>query len=149
MEIHLSGSNNINAQRQKVFEMLTSPKFLAGSLPYAEDVRVVDGFTLEAKVRVKVAVVSSSLKVRMTVSNKVPSDQATLRVEGSGSGSALRITSQFSLTGEFPTRMDWKADAEITGVMAGLGSTLLKGFAKKEVDEVFKGITGAIERSSN
>jgi len=39
----------------------------------------------------------------------------------------------FDLSGDSPVTMKWSADAEITGVMAGLGSTLLKGFATKKV----------------
>lgn len=148
MDIRLSGSNTINATRQTVYERLTSADFLAKSLPESEDVRVVDPSTVEGRVKVRVAVVSSTLKVRMTVSDKVPPQKATLKVDGSGSGSALKITSDFVLTGDSPTKMEWTADAEITGVMAGLGSTLLKGFASKKVDEIFSGITKAIERST-
>ena len=147
MELHLGGSNTINASRQTVFQRLTDIAFLVKALPDSEEVRVIDGSTLEARLKVRVAVVSSILKVRMTVSNKVPSDRATLQVEGSGSGSALKITSNFTLTGDSPTRMDWTADAEMSGVMAGLGSTLLKTFATKKVDEIFSGITKAIELS--
>lgn len=149
MEIQLSGSNTINAPRRTVFNRLTSPDFLAKSLPDSEDARVVDGSTVEGKVKVRVAVVSSTLKITMTVSEKVPQEKATLQVDGTGSGSALRVTSNFTLTGDSPTKMDWTAVAEITGVMAGLGSTLLKGFATKKVAEIFSGITSAIERSSD
>jgi carbon monoxide dehydrogenase subunit G len=148
LELHLGGSNTINAPRQTVYDRLTNPEFLASGLPDSVDVRVVDGSTIEAKVKVRVAVVSSTLKVRLSVSGKAPPEKATLQVEGSGSGSTLRITSNFTLTGDSPTKMEWTADAEITGVMAGLGSTLLKGFATKKVDEIFSGITNAIERST-
>ena len=147
MELHLSGSNTINAQRQAVFQRLTDTAFLAKALPDSEEVHVIDSSTLEAKLKVRVAVVSSTLKVRVTVSNKIPTEKATLQVDGSGSGSTLKITSNFTLVGDTPTRMDWTADAEMSGVMAGLGSTLLKTFATKKVDEIFSGITKAIELS--
>ena len=147
MELHLNGSNTINAPRQAVFQRLTDAGFLAKALPDSDEVRVVDGSTLEAKLKVRVAVVSSSLRVRMTVTNKVPPERATLQVDGSGSGSTLKITSNFTLVGDSPTKMDWTADADLSGVMAGLGSTLLKTFAAKKVDEIFSGITKAIELS--
>ncbi len=147
MDIHLSGSNTIKATRRSVFANLTNPDFLAKSIPDSEDVRVLDATTIEGRVKVRLAVVSANMKVRMRVSDKTPTERATLEVEGSGSGSNLKIKSDFSLTGDSPTRMDWTADAEITGVMAGLGSTLLKGFATKKVDEIFSGITKAIEDS--
>ena len=149
MDLHLSGSNTINAPRKAVFERLTDARFLAQSLPDSEDVHLVDGSTLEAKIKVRVAVVSSTLKVRMTVINKVAPDKATLQVDGSGSGSTLKITSNFILTGDSPTKMEWTADAVMGGVMAGLGSTLLKSFSAKKVDEIFSGITKAIESASS
>ena len=44
--------------------------------------------------------------------------------------------------------MAWSADAEIGGVMAGIGSTLLKGFATKKVAEIFSGIIKAVEATA-
>jgi carbon monoxide dehydrogenase subunit G len=44
--------------------------------------------------------------------------------------------------------MKWVADAEITGVMAGIGSSILKGFAEKKVKEIFEGIKKAMEQAS-
>lgn len=148
MQIHLEGSNAINADRGTVFRLLTDPNFLAKTLPDAEDVHVVDEKSLEAKVKLKLAVVSSTMKTRMTISEAQAPSMATLLAEGSGTGSNLKIVSKFELQGDRPTTMKWSADADITGVMAGLGSSLLKGFATKKVAEIFNGITGAIESST-
>ncbi len=148
MELHLDGSVTINASPSKVFALLTDPNFLAKTLPDSEEVRVIDGSTLEAKVRVKVAVVSSKLKVKMTVAEREAPVRAKLLVEGSGSGSSMRISSTFTLTGGSNTTVSWAADADISGLIAGLGSTLLKSFAAKKVEEIFGGITSAIEKST-
>ena len=148
MQIHLDGTNVMNAPRERVFSLLTDPNFLAKTLPDAEDVRVLDSASLEAKLKLRIAVVSSSLKVKMTVAEKTPTTGATLLAEGSGSGSTMKIKSTFLLSGEKPTTMNWTADAEIGGVMAGLGSSLLKGFATKKVAEIFAGITRSIEEST-
>ena len=147
MQIHLEGSTSINATREKAYALLTEPSFLAKTIPDAEGVRVIDGSTLEASLKVRVAVVSSTLKVRMTVADKEPPARARLLAEGSGSGSSLKISSVFTLAGDSPVTMSWSADAEIGGVMAGLGSTLLRGFAARKVDEIFGGITAAVEKA--
>ena len=144
----MDGSNTMNAPREKVYSLLTDPNFLAKTLPDAEDVQVIDSDTLEAKIKLRVAVVSSTMKVRMTVAKRTPPDRATLVAEGQGSGSAMKINSVFNLEGSLPTKMSWSADAELTGVMAGLGSSLLKGFATKKVGEIFEGITKAVESAS-
>ncbi len=148
MQIHLDGSNSMNAKRDTVFRLLTDPNFLAKTLPDAEDVHVLDDKSLEAKLKLRIAIVASTLKVRMTVTDKEAPAKAKLLAEGSGGGSTVKILSSFGLEGDNPTTMSWSADAELTGVMAGLGSTLLKGFATKKVAEIFSGITKAIEATT-
>lgn len=148
MQLHLEGSNSINAPRENVFALLTDPSFLAKTLPDAEDVRVLGPDSLEAKVKLRVAVVSSTLKMRLKVGEKTPPERATLLAEGTGGGSSLKIESVFELKEGASTTMAWTADAEITGVMAGIGSTLLRGFATRKVAEIFQGITTAVEQAS-
>jgi len=138
----------MNAPRERVFALLTDPHFLAKTLPDADDVRVSDASSLEAKLKLRIAVVSSTMKMKMTFANLEPPTKATLLAEGTGSGSEIKITSVFILEGNLPTSMKWSADAEITGVMAGLGSSLIKGFATKKVAEIFTGITRAVESNA-
>ena len=148
MQLHLDGSNSMDAGLARVYALLTDPNFIAKTLPDAEDVRVLDGSSLEAKIKLRVSVVSSTMRLKMTIGRTQPPEKATLAAEGTGSGSNLKITSVFELSGGSPTRMAWSADAEITGVMAGLGSALLKGFATKKVAEMFAGITKAVESAA-
>jgi uncharacterized protein len=139
----------MSAPQDTVYGLLTDPNFLAKTLPDAEDVRVLGPDSLEAKLKLRVAVVSSTMKVKMTVAGKEPPQKATLLAEGTGSGSSMKISSVFTLEGSSPTKMSWTADAEITGVMAGLGSSLLRGFATKKVAEIFDGITKAVEAAGS
>lgn len=145
MKLHLEGSNAMSSSREKVYSLLTDPNFISKSLPDAEDVRILDGSSLEAKMKLRIAVVSTTLKMKLTVDRTVPPSKATLVAEGTGSGSSLKITSVFDLSEDSPTIMAWSADADVSGVMAGIGSTLLKGFATKKVAEIFSGITKAVE----
>lgn len=145
MQLHLDGSTSIDAEREIVFKKLTDVKFIAGTLPDAEDVNIIDATTLEARLKVRVAVVTSTLKLRMSIADAEPTTRAKLVAEASGSGSHLTISSTFELTGSRPTTLSWSANAEISGVMAGLGSSILKGFATKKVGEIFEGITKALE----
>ena len=149
MQLHLEGSNSLNAAREKVYALLTDPDFIAKNLPDSEDVRVLDDHTVEGKMKLRVAVVSTSLKVRMSIERTSPPDKAALVVEGTGSGSTLRINSVFELSGDVTSEMKWAADAEISGVMAGMGTSILRGFASKKVAEIFADITKAIEKTAS
>ena len=149
MQLHLKGSTIINAKRERVYQLLTDPRFIATTLPDAGEVAVLDTESLEAKMKVKVALISSNIKIRLRVAERVPPSRARLLAEGSGSGSNLKISSAFSLEGDgSTTKVSWVADAEITGLMAGLGSIVLRGFAEKKVGEIFEGITKGIEGAS-
>lgn len=145
MQLHLEGTISMNASRERVYELLTDPNFIATTIPDAEDVRVLDGSNLEGKIKLRIAVVTSTLRMKMTIQKTSPPSKATLIAEGSGSGSNLKISSVFDLMGSGPTTMKWSADGEISGVMAGIGSALLKGFAAKRVAEIFESITKNVE----
>ena len=147
MQLHLEGSNSMNSPREKVYSLLTDPAFISKALPDSEDVRVLDGKSLEAKMKLRIAVVTATLRTRITVERTEPPNKAALLAEGTGSGSSMKIRSTFYLSGESTTNMAWSADAEVGGVMAGIGSALLKGFETKKVAEIFSGITKAVEGS--
>jgi carbon monoxide dehydrogenase subunit G len=145
MQLHLHGSIEIGTTPTRVFELLTNPRFLAGTLPDAEGIVVENQNTVDAKIKVKLSLVSTTLKVKLRISDRREPTHAVLHAEGAGGGSSLKIDSSFDLEGDRKTTMKWRADAEISGLMAGLGSSLLQGFAEKKVREIFEGITKAIE----
>jgi carbon monoxide dehydrogenase subunit G len=147
MQLHLEGSEDLGLPRERVFQLLTDTAFLAKSLPDAQETRVIDESNLEAKMKIGVSFLTANMAVKMSLGDKVPPQHARLSVEGSGSGSTMKITSNFDLEGDAVTKMKWAADAEITGVMAGMGSGIIKGFAEKKVKEIFSGIKDAMVRA--
>ena len=144
MQLHLEGSEDLNLPRERVFQLLTDSSFIATSLPDAQDTKVIDESNLEARMKIGMSFLTTHMAVKMKIADKVPPQHARLYVEGAGSGSNMKITSDFDLEGETTTKMKWVADAEITGVMAGIGSSILKGFAEKKVKEIFEGINKAM-----
>lgn len=149
MQLHLEGTENITLPRERAFQLLTDSSFLAKSLPDAQETKVIDDSSLEAKMKIGISFLTANMNVKMKIADKSPPQHARLQVEGVGSGSSMKITSDFDLEGEGPTKMKWAADAEITGVMAGIGSSILKGFAEKKVKEIFEGIKKAMEQASD
>jgi len=97
--------------------------------------------------KIGISFLTTNMNVKMKLTDKVPPEHARLLVEGTGSGSNMKITSDFNLEGDMTTKMKWVADAEITGVMAGIGSSILKGFSEKKVKEIFEGIKKAMEQA--
>ncbi len=148
MQLHLEGSEELGISRERVYQLLTNPDFIARSLPDAQEIKVQSDGTVEARIKVGVSFVTANMQVRLKITDKVVNQHARLMAEGSGSGSTMKITSDFDLDGDKPTRMKWKADADISGLMAGMGSSILKGFSDRKVREIFDGIKRAMEAQS-
>src|SRR5271155_3602203 len=140
MQLHLEGAETLNLQKERVFQLLTDSSFLAKSLPDAQETKVIDENTVDAKMKIGISFLTTTMATKMRIADKVPPSHARLLVDGTGSGSSMKITSDFDLEGDKPTTMKWVADAEITGVMAGIGSSIIKGFAEKKVKEIFQDI---------
>lgn len=149
MKLHLEGTTKINADKEQAFNMMTDTKFLSKSIPDAEEVKVIDDSTIEARLRLRLALVSTSLKIKMMIEKIQPPSRAALMIDGSGSGSTVKIRSELQLEGDKPTSIKWSADAEIYGLIAGIGSSILQGFAEKKVSEIFDKITKSIEQGSS
>jgi uncharacterized protein len=145
MQLHLEGTESLGLPKERVFQLLTDPSFLARSIPDAQDARVMEDKSVEAKMKIGISFLTTTMATKMRVVDLVPPQHAKLLVEGSGSGSSMKISSDFDLEGDNPTAMKWAADAEITGVMAGIGSSIIKGFADKKVREIFQDIKKAME----
>ena len=148
MQLHLEGSEELRLPRDRVYLLLTDPNFIANSIPDSQEVKVTGEDSVEAKMKIGISFVTMMMQVKMRIADKRPPTHARLLAEGSGSGSNMKITSDFDLEGESVTRMRWAADAEITGVMAGIGSTILRGFSEKKVAEIFLGIKDAMEKQA-
>lgn len=146
MHLHLEGSSELKVDRETAYTRLTSLEVMTKSLPDAEDVKVIDAETAEATIKLRIALVSARLRMNVKILNKKPPSHAELSAEGSGTGSYVKIQSTFDLAESNPTKLTWSADADITGVMAGIGSTMLRGFAQKRVAEIFNAIQIAIEK---
>lgn len=147
VQLHLEGAEDLNLSKERAFQLLTDSTFLAKSMPDAQETKVIDDSHLEAKMKIGISFLTTHMAIKMGIADKVPPNHARLIVDGSGSGSSMKITSDFNLEGDGQTKMRWAADAEITGVMAGIGSSILKGFAEKKVKEIFEQIKKAMEQA--
>lgn len=148
MQLHLEGSTELKVDPDTAYNRLTNLEIMTKALPDAEDVKVIDSDTAEATIKLRIALVSTRLKMKVKILGKRPPSHAELSAEGSGSGSRVKIFSTFDLERGMgqSTKMKWVADAEITGLMAGIGSVMLRGFAGKRVGEIFEAVGIAVEK---
>lgn len=145
MKLNFSGEEKINSDPLTSSRLLTDISVIAKTIPDAEEVRIISSNQLEAKVKVRIAVISASLLIRMMIM-KDAEDSISLQTTAKGAGSSIEIKSSFKIIpSDSNTIVNWSADAEISGLIAGLGSQTLKLFADKYIKQIIQNIHSVVE----
>ena len=146
--MHLEGTVEIAAPRQRVWDFLTDPQAVARCAPGLESIELV-----EAGRRFK-AVASlglGSIKTRFTVDfewvEMSPPERAVARAHGTASGSAADVLAEMLLTEPAPgsTSLHWTAEVTITGTIASLASRMMGGVTQKLSAQFFECVRSSVE----
>jgi carbon monoxide dehydrogenase subunit G len=145
----LTGSTEIKASRQKVWDYLTNPEFVAKCAPGLEKMEVVEE---NKKFKATGSVGLGNLKVNISgdiefVTMEAP-NRAVMKGRGSAPGSAVEGTAEMKLRdGENGTTiMDWSADVNVLGTIASLASRMMGSMAQKISGQFFDCVKAQIER---
>jgi uncharacterized protein len=140
MKLEFTGSPEIDGPRDRVWDRLMDPEFVARSAPGVESVEALD--PNHFKVITGFGVGSIKLRFAMNVElfDVVPLRSAKMRVRGKAAGSAVDIVSGMTIEDAGPgrSRLDWSATSEVSGTVASVGARLLEGTARKLTDQFWK-----------
>jgi carbon monoxide dehydrogenase subunit G len=146
MKFHLDGKYTIGSTIEKTFESLTTPSFMISCIPDLQSSNIQDSEHFEAKIKVGISIVRGIVEMKFQLLEKRPPNHAKLVGEGSGVGSKMRVESVFDLAPSGKaTEMRWAADADLSGLIAGIGGSLLKGQSEKQVNQIFANIRSKLE----
>jgi carbon monoxide dehydrogenase subunit G len=146
MKFHLDGKFAIQAPPEKVFSSLSNPEFMVSCIPDLQSHSIIDENHFNAKVKVGIGLVRGSVEMKFSMAEKDPPKRARLVGDGSGAGSRMHIESLFDLSPENNgTLMTWSADADLSGLMAGIGGPVLKNQSEKQVNQIFANIKSKLE----
>ena len=143
----MSDEKQISADRETVWNALTSPDVLQECVPGAQDVTGSPEEGFEATVTQKVGPVKATFKGTVTFSEMEKPEKLTLTGEGKGGAAgfakgsaAVRLTEN-----EGGTLLSYDVEAKVGGKLAQLGSRIIDGFAKKMADQFFTRLEEVIE----
>ena len=146
MKFHMDGKIKIKATTDKTFESLSNPEFMASCIPDVQSYSVVDQDNFTAKVKIGVGIVRGTVEMQFGLQEKTAPIHAKLVGSGAGAGSKLRIESVFDLAADGnSTEMTWAADADLSGLIAGIGGSVLKGQSEKQVAKIFENVRLKLE----
>ena len=145
--MQFSGTVQIAAPRDRVWEFLMDPNEVGSCGPGVETIEVIDADHFKAKAKVGVGFISARFVVDMTVAERNEPELAVLKAHGQAPGSAVDATANMALSGpaEGPTTMDWSADVTISGTLASVGARMIEGTANKMIGQTFDCIKAKLE----
>ena len=133
------GDFDLKAPRQKVWEFVIVPSNIAKCLPDLQKLEVVAPHRFRATVKAGVGFVKGTFSFEFMMLDLQPATHAKLSAHGSGAGSVVDLETTMDLS-DLPdggTRMAWKAEAKVGGLLAGVGQRLLKEAAQRLVNNLF------------
>jgi carbon monoxide dehydrogenase subunit G len=137
MKLEFSGTPEITAPREKVWERLMDPNFVAASGPGVESVEAVDPTHFKVVSGLGVGAVKVRFKLDVELSDVVPPERLRMTARGRAPGSAVDVVSNVRLedAGNGRTRLNWAATSTISGTVASVGARLLEGTARRLTEE--------------
>ena len=142
----VEGTFTIDAEREKVWDMLMSPDTLAGCIPGCESFEPVDDDTYNVKMRVGVAAVRGNYTGSVSIADRQHLESYRMVVQGRGRGGSVRGEGLLTFTDiEGGTQVGVVGDAQVTGVVARVGQRLMGNASRMLMNQFFNCLKEKIE----
>lgn len=135
----MTGSQRIEAPRERVWAALNDPEVLRQCIPGCEEVVKQSDTEFTAKVVAKVGPVSAKFSGKVTLSDLDPPNGYKITGEGNGGvagfgkgGATVSLADDGSAT-----LLSYSAHAQVGGKLAQIGSRLVDATARKMADDFF------------
>ncbi len=142
----ISGSATLHAPPRQVWAALTDPAVLAATIPGCERLEATGPDQYALTVTAGVASVRGTYAGQVALSDQREPDALVLTASGSGAPGTIATTVQVRLagTGDGQTELSYDADAQVGGVIAGVGQRMLASVAKRTAGEFFTAVNQAL-----
>jgi carbon monoxide dehydrogenase subunit G len=137
MKLEFSGSPTIAAPRERVWQRLMDPQFVAQSAPGVESVEKVDPTHFKVISGFGVGAIKVRFAMDVELFDIITEESAKMRVRGKAPGSAIDVVSRMELqdAGSRGSQLSWSATSEVSGTVASVGARLMEGTARKLTEQ--------------
>ncbi len=148
----ITGTYDLEADRQTVWEALNDPEVLKACIPGCESLDKTGDNELTATVTAKVGPVKARFNGSVELKDLNP--PASYRIEGSGKGGAAGFAKggadvRLEERDGGGTVLSYDVDAQVGGKLAQIGSRLIDGTAKKLADQFFDNFRAHVEKPAD
>ncbi len=145
--MHIEGSYHLNAPVEKVWDFASDPEKIGNCLPGLEHLEVKDPENFIVTVKVGISFVRGSFKFSFKLLDQTPPSHSRFEAIGKGAGVSVRLNTSMQLVdlGNNATQLNWKAEADLGGLLAELSPTLIQNSIDKFTKEFFDCLKRKVE----
>ena len=145
MKISFSGEEGIAATGSTVEEFLSNPEKIAACIPDSSDFQLLSESEFSIKVTVGVGGIHGTFAISGSVSKDSNGFVYNLKGSGFGNKVSISLTATPSQSNG-STKLLWKADFEISGIISGLGEGIIRKVSEEKIGIIIGNVKRALEQ---
>ncbi|HEY7683173.1 MAG TPA: SRPBCC domain-containing protein [Gemmatimonadales bacterium] len=136
MRLSFTGANEVAASLADVWLRIVDPHFVGRNGPGVESVEVLDPRHFKVICGLGVGSIRVRFGIDVELAEVNPPNYFSMKARGQAPGSRVEVTATMALEtmAATRTRLNWKAETEISGTVASIGARLMEGTARRLTD---------------
>ena len=142
----VSGDAVLHADAETVWRTVTDPEVLVRTIPGCERLEVTGPDAYAMTVSAGVASIKGTYDGTVALTDQIRPSSFVLRASGAGASGTIRTDVAVTLAdgGNGTTSLRYAADADVGGMVGGVGQRVLAGVAKKMAGQFFVNVDGVL-----
>lgn len=140
--MNLDGSAVLNADREKVWSVITDPAVLARTIPGCLSLEQVGDDEYRMNVSVGVGAIKGTYAGEVRLADQQRPSSYVMHASGAGGPGQVKAVVPIELVdnGDGTTTLTYSADAVVGGPVAGVGQRMITGVAKRMAAQFFSAV---------
>jgi carbon monoxide dehydrogenase subunit G len=140
-----TGENTLPAPVDRVWDALLDPAVLVRTIPGCERLEETGDHAYAMTVTAGVAAIKGTYAGSCVLSDLVPHESLTMRLDGAGAPGTVGATVQVRFAGDAgSTTVSYDADAVVGGMVGGVGQRMLTSVSRRMAGEFFGNVGGVL-----
>ena len=137
--MHFDGIVEVAAARERVWSFVSDPTRVAACAPDVDHLEVIDPTHFRVTVRAGIGPIRTTFAIDAEFTELREPEHAEVRATGSARGSAVEMSNVVDLdsAGDGRTAIRWRAEVNVSGAIANIGSRFMQAAADKTTRDVF------------